>query len=290
VWRGARARLTVKIIIFGAGFLGHRLVASFPEAALLFTDITDLVALERAFAIHKPQIVINCAGKTGRPNVDWCESHPAETYASNTIGPLRLAEIAAARGAYLVHIGSGCIFYGPCPDHEGGWREEDRANPISLYSRSKYAADLLLSSLPDVCIARIRMPIDHVPGPRNLITKLAGYAQVIDVANSVTVVDDLVGALRRLIELRATGIFHVVNPGLMRHRDLLDLYRRKVDPSHAVAYIDTEALVERGLAMKARSNAHLASARMEALDIRLRPIAEALEQTMDVYARHGHAT
>jgi UDP-glucose 4,6-dehydratase len=272
------------LVIFGAGALGHRLAAAFPGTALLSTDITDPSALSRALGEHAPKVVINAAGKTGKPNVDWCETHQTETSTSNVIGPLRLAEAAAAAGAYLVHIGSGCIFYGPCPHHEGGWREDDPANPTGFYSRTKYAADLVLSQLPRTCIARIRMPIDRTPGPRNLITKLAAYREVIDVENSVTVVDDLVTALRRLIELRAEGVFHVTNPGLLRHKDLLGLYREMVDPSHRTTYIDAEELVRRGLAVKARSNAQLASLRLEALGIKLRPIDEALRETMRAYA------
>ena len=107
--------------------------------------------------------VINCAGKTGRPNVDWCETHQPETYRANVVGALTLADACAAEGAYLLHLGSGCIFYGPSP-HPGGWREDDFANPTAFYSRTKYAADLVLSRLPNVGIARLRMPIDGVPG------------------------------------------------------------------------------------------------------------------------------
>jgi dTDP-4-dehydrorhamnose reductase len=273
------------VVIFGAGFLGHRLAARIPGSALVLADITDPVALSKALAEHKPSVVINAAGKTGKPNVDWCETHQAETYRSNVIGALRVADAAAQAGAYLVHVGSGCIFYGPCPYRDGGWREEDPANPTAFYSRTKYAADLILSRLPGVCVVRIRMPIDDRPGPRNLITKLSAYREVVDVENSVTVVDDLIVALRGLVERRAEGVFHVTNPGVMRHRDLLGLYREYVDPSLRTRFISEEELVGRGLAAKARSNAVLESPRLEALGIHLRPIDEALRDTMLAYAK-----
>jgi len=274
-----------EVVIFGAGFLGHRLAAAFPGSALLSTDITDLSAVSRALGEHEARVILNAAGKTGRPNVDWCETHQEETYRSNVIGALCLAQAAAHAGAYLVHIGSGCIYYGLSPHPGGAWREDDVANPTAFYSRTKYAADLVLSRLPRVAIARIRMPVDSAPAPRNLITKLAAYPEVVDVANSVTVVDDLLTALRGLIERRAEGIFHVTNPGVMRHRDLLSLYRELVDPSHVVKLISEEELVTRGLAAKARSNAILESPRLDALGIRLRPIGEALRETMIAYAR-----
>lgn len=274
------------ILVFGRGFLGQRLARELPGAVLHPADIADETAVRAALADHRPEAVVNAAGKTGRPNVDWCETHQAETYRSNVEGPLVLARACAAAGAYLLHLGSGCIFYGPSPT-PGGWREDDFANPVSFYSRTKYAADLVLSKLPNVGIARLRMPIDSVPGPRNLITKLAGYKQVIDVENSVTVVDDLVAVVRGLVERRATGIFHATNPGTMRHRDLLALYRELVDPEHTYELIGEEALVSRGLAKLARSNCILRSERLAELGITMRPIETALRDVMLAYAENA---
>ncbi len=130
------------------------------------------------------------------------------------------------------------------------------------------------------------MPIDGRPGPRNLITKLAGYSQVIDVENSVTIVDDLVVVVRGLIERRAIGVFHATNPGTMRHADLLRMYREIVDPSHHFTLIREEELVSRGLATHARSNCILASPRLASLGIAMRPIDVALRETLLQYAKH----
>lgn len=270
-------------LIFGGGFLGERLARELPDAILSRVDITDRDAVDGAIFEARATAVVNCAGKTGRPNVDWCETHREATWRSNVLGPLVLAEACEAAGAYLLHVGSGCVFYGPSPS-PGGWREDDPANPISYYSRSKYAADLLLAPRPDVAVVRIRMPVDAAPHPRNLITKLAGYAQVIDVENSVTVIDDLVAAMRSLVAKRATGVFHVTNPGTMRHRDLLARYRELVDPSHRCELIEEGELVARGLALAPRSNCVLASSRLEALGIHLRPIDVALTDVMARYA------
>jgi dTDP-4-dehydrorhamnose reductase len=267
----------------GAGFLGQRLAASLPGTLLVRTDITDGVAVEGALREHAADAVINCAGKTGRPNVDWCETHQEETYRANVLGPLVLAEACRKQGAYLLHLGSGCIFYGPSPD-PAGWAEEDAANPSAFYSRAKYAADLVLSRLPNVGIARLRMPIDGAPGERNLITKLARYREVIDVENSVTVIEDLIGVVRGLLDRRATGIFHATNPGTMRHRELLALYRELVDPAHRSTLIGEGELVGRGLAAKARSNCVLTSRRLAEIGITMRPIEVALRDAMVKYA------
>lgn len=272
-----------RIVVFGPGFLGTRLARDLPSTTLSRADITDRRAIETVLAELAPQVVINAAGKTGKPNVDWCETHQIETYRSNVGGPLVLAEACAKRGIYLVHLGSGCIFYGPSATL-GGWREDDFANPSAFYSRTKYAADLVLSRLPNVAVLRLRMPIDSEPGPRNLITKLAQYKQVVDVENSVTVVEDLVSVIAGIIQKRATGVFHATNAGTMRHRDLLTLYRELVNPTHETELIGEADLVARGLAAKPRSNCVLASPRLDALGLGMRPIHIALLDTMTKFA------
>jgi 3,5-epimerase/4-reductase len=275
-----------RIVVFGAGFLGHRMAREIPGATLSRADITDGPAVVAALREAHADAAINAAGKTGRPNVDWCETHKDETYRSNVVGALTLASACAELGVHLVHLASGCVFYGPSPSPPG-WREDDHANPSGFYSRTKYAADLVLSRLPGVAVARLRMPIDDAPGDRNLITKLARFREVVDVENSVTVVADLVAATARLVEVRATGVFHVVNPGTMRHKDLLALYRELVDPEHRYELIGEDELVARGLALKARSNCILANTRLGELGITLRPISEALQDAMTKYARSG---
>lgn len=43
---------------------------------------------------YKPSHILNAAGVTGRPNVDWCEDHRLETIRSNVIGTLTIADLA----------------------------------------------------------------------------------------------------------------------------------------------------------------------------------------------------
>ena len=57
----------------------------------------------------QPTHVINCAGKTGRPNVDWCEDHKLETIESNVIGTLNLAKACHDRGIHCTVLATGCM-------------------------------------------------------------------------------------------------------------------------------------------------------------------------------------
>jgi len=153
-----------------------------------------------------------------------------------------------------------------------------------VYTRCKYAADLALSTLPRVGIARIRMPIDFIPSPHNLIDKLVSYPEVVDVVNSVTIVEDMIQVFHQLLEKRAAGIFHVTNPGAIGHREILSLYKELVDSAQVNNWVAEEELLARGLTKKIRSNTILQSENLNKLGITMRPIKAALRDTMRKYA------
>lgn len=274
----------MKILIIGNGWVGNTCLNAWDEAVMCEDKIHSTKDALAALEKYNPDVVLNAAGVTGKPNVDWCEDHQMETIKGNTLLPVYIAEACAEKDIYMLHIGSGCIFYGESSWDNGEWRAEDFANPTATYSRAKYAADLVLTTLPNVGIARIRMPLDSVPGPRNLITKLANYPKVIDVENSATVFDDMIDILYALLEKKAEGPFHVVNKGTIKHKEIMELYRKYVDPNHTCEWISNEDLVKQGLATKGRSNNFLDISRVEALGIEVRDIKVAVEDLMKKYA------
>jgi len=277
----------MKILIIGNGYVGNRCKNAWGEEAIIadghINSKEDILAL---LDKHKPDAVLNAAGSTGKPNVDWCETHQLETIVGNTKLPIILAEGCQEKGIYLLHMGSGCIFYGDSPHADKKWRESDMGNPTEVtYSRTKWAADLVLSTLDNGGIARIRMPIDWVPATRNLIDKITTYPKVIDVENSVTVLDDMIDVFYKLMEKKASGIFHVTNPGTLKHRETIALYEELVDPSHTNEWISGEDLVKQGLATKTRSNNFLASENLEKVGIQMRDVHVAIRDTMEKYAK-----
>jgi dTDP-4-dehydrorhamnose reductase len=273
----------MKILIIGNGYVGTRCSESWDDSILVGKRVTKLEDVLEFIDEHKPDAVLNAAGKTGKPNVDWCETHQMETIMGNTHLPILIAQACAMRNVYLLHIGSGCIFYGASPDPKG-WKEEDFGNPTAVYSRAKYAADLVLSTLPNVGIARIRMPMDDIPSERNIIDKLAKYSRIIDVENSLTVIPDMVKVFHQLMEKKAEGIFHVTNPGTVKHREIVELYKEMVDPNKTCEWISEDELVTDGLASKKRSTNTLQSNNLRNFGIEMRDAKEALRDIMKKYA------
>ncbi|MBI5222757.1 MAG: sugar nucleotide-binding protein [Candidatus Magasanikbacteria bacterium] len=276
----------MKILIVGNGYIGNRCLGEWRDAVLSDKKIKTKEDVLALLDEHKPDTVLNAGGVTGKPNVDWCETHQMETIVGNTLLPILIAQACQERGVYLLHIGSGCIFYGDSPHPDKKWREDDLGNPKEVtYSRTKWAADLVLTTMPNVGIARIRMPIDWMPAQRNLIDKLAAYPKIIDVENSVTIVDDMIDVFRQLLEKKATGIFHVTNPGTLKHREIIALYDELVDPNHKNEWITNDDLAKQGLATKGRSNNFLASENLRKLGIEMRDVHIAIRDTMKKYAK-----
>ena len=103
-----------------------------------------------------------------------------------------------------------------------------------------------------------------------------------DVENSVTVVPEMIKVFRQLLEKKATGIFHVTNPGSIKHREILEMYEEIVDPKHTNDWISEADLVKDGLAKKKRSNNVMQSENLEKLGIKMTPIKEALRAALKI--------
>lgn len=292
----------------GAGFVANHLP---------YKKITDRIALASGYIdqmldCSKPDILINCIGKTGRPNVDWCESHKEETAQANTVLPILLAEQCAKKSIRLIQIGSGCIYFGESPNvHytqgdgssmpdigwntkswtmvmpsikiDDGWKETDFANPQSFYSKTKYACDLILGEMKNVTTLRIRMPISSQNTSRNFINKIKGYKQVIDIPNSVTFMDDLAACVAWAIDKNQTGVFHVTNPEPLSAAQVMREYQKYV-PSHTFDLISGEQLDKMTVAK--RSNCILNGDKLRLAGFTMTPSQQALESCMAKYVKN----
>lgn len=285
------------VLLFGSrGYLGRKFLSMYPDAACPEADIADPQAVARALDEARPDVVINTAGKTGVPNVDWCEDHKRETLRSNVTGPLVLLEECAKRGIYWVHLGSGCIYEGEKGTkgkkgekgemEESGWTEDDEPNFTgSFYSRTKAMADRALRECcapidgkGDVLILRLRMPFDGTDHPRNLITKLRKFSRVLDVPNSITAIPDFLAAARTLIERRRTGIYHVVNDGAISLYRIMELYREIVDPAHTFERLLLGSLPQ--VVRAGRSNCILSTQKLKEEGIAVRPVEKAVREAL----------
>lgn len=182
----------------------------------------------------KPTHVFNAAGVTGRPNVDWCEDHRTETIKTNVTGTLTLADVCRQNGLLMMNFATGCIFEYDAEHPEGsgiGFKEEDTPNFAgSFYSKTKAMVEELLKEYDNVCTLRVRMPISSdLSNPRNFITKISRYNKVVNIPNSMTVLDELLPIAVEMAKRNLRGIYNFTNPGVVSHNEILEMYKEYIN-------------------------------------------------------------
>lgn len=149
-------------LLFGKnGWIGGKLIELLTAQGKTFhlaeSRTYNRESVEAEIEKFKPTHVLNAAGVTGRPNVDWCEDHKAETVRTNVVGCLNVADICAEKGIHHLLYATGCIFeYDDAHTIGGaGFTETDKPNfHHSYYSHTKVRGTLFCpkqSSIQPAC-------------------------------------------------------------------------------------------------------------------------------------------
>lgn len=256
---------TQKFLIFGgnSGWIGQQLVRMLKQQG--HTAICATSRLENREKViaeiehHNPDFIINAAGITGRPNVDWCEDHKEETIRANVLGILNLVDITGMKGIHLTNISTGCIYKYDEKHPLGsgiGFTEKDEPNFAgSFYSHTKIIIEKLINNYPHVLHLRLRMPIADDLTQRAFVGKIINHKKLINIPNSMAVMHDLLPLIIDMTQKKYTGIYNFVNPGTISHHEVIELYKKYIDPEHRYESFSVE---EQDRILKApRSNCEL---------------------------------
>jgi dTDP-4-dehydrorhamnose reductase len=136
------------ILILGAnGQVGTELQRSFADAGEVTAwdhrtaDLSRPEELRPLVAQLRPTVILNAAAYTA---VDRAESEPELAMTINAAAPRVLAEEAAKIDALLVHYSTDYIFDG---SKKTPWREDDPANPLNVYGRTKLAGEQAIKNV-----------------------------------------------------------------------------------------------------------------------------------------------
>lgn len=193
------------------------------------------VQVEAEILSHQPDRILCLIGRThgpGHSTIDYLEQKGklVENVRDNLYSPVVLALLGKKHGIHVTYLGTGCIFtYSP---YAITFEEKDQPNFFgSCYSTVKGFTDRLMHFFDDsVLNLRIRMPIVGYHHPRNFITKITNYAKICSIQNSMTVLEDMIPALVELVKQKTTGTVNLTNPGTIEHNEILELYKKHVDP------------------------------------------------------------
>ncbi|HTX21450.1 MAG TPA: sugar nucleotide-binding protein [Candidatus Aquilonibacter sp.] len=315
------------ILLLGAsGYIGEAFASELQRRGKAFVplsrrqvDYTHFDSLVDLLAAEKPEFVINAAGYTGKPNVDACELAKADTLAGNTLLPQTIAHACAVANIPWGHVSSGCIFSGAkivegsgtraekdltkpelralvekSPDKIHGFTETDMPNfsfrdgPCSFYSGSKALGEEAMAGIGCSYIWRLRIPFDEFDGARNYLSKVQRYAKVYDNVNSISHRADFVRACLDLWETRAPfGIYNVTNPGFVTTREVVGMIEKSLMPARKFEFWESDEEFYKIAAKTPRSNCVLNVSKLLATGVKVRPVGEALEDSLKNWKREN---
>jgi dTDP-4-dehydrorhamnose reductase len=283
-------------------------------------DATRFDSLHSWLREHKPRFVLSCAGYTGKPNVDACESDRAGTLIGNVVLPQTIAQACAANGIPWGHVSSGCIYSGArirqlngsiqaekdltplhlrdivenSPERVVGFTEEDAPNfsfrdgPCSFYSGTKALGEEAIAHAGQGYVWRLRIPFDHVDSPRNYLTKLQTYPKVYDNFNSISHRGDFARACIESWEKQIPfGTYNVTNPGFVSSRQVIALIQKRFPASHRFEFWDSDEEFYRVAAKTPRSNCIMNPGKLIAAGVQLRSVEDALEESLRNWEAKG---
>lgn len=159
-------------------------------------------------------------------DVDRCEIEPDRAMEMNAHAVGRAATVAARNDAVFLTLSTDYVFDG-CKGSP--YTEDDAADPLSAYGRSKLEGErLVAASAARAFVVRtcgVYGPSKSAHGRRPFLDRvlMGGDGQPMQVVNDVVVsptfAGDLADVLRRLIETGPCGLYHAANDGAVSWYD-----------------------------------------------------------------------
>jgi dTDP-glucose 4,6-dehydratase len=293
----------MKVLVYGhAGWIGNQFVEILKKNninhVLGTVRVDDTPSLLQELDAILPSHVVSFIGRThGKigekvyPTIDYLENPGklVENVRDNLFSPISLALACKERGIHCTYLGTGCIFNysntsevverGGVDEHK--FNEDDLPNFFgSSYSIVKGFTDRLMHQLCALNL-RIRMPIVAEENSRNFITKILSYSNVCSVPNSMSVLDELLPIVLKMMESGVTGTVNLTNPGVITHNEILEMYQKHIDPSFTWTNFSIEE--QRKILMCDRSNNWLDTSVLEKFAPEVRHIKDAVEDTINKY-------
>jgi len=307
------------LLLGGTGYIGEAFVAELQRRQKPFTnlsrkqvDYTRFDALLEFLRAKKPEFVINCAGFTGKPNVDACELDKAGTLLGNALLPQTIANACLAVGIPWGHISSGCIYSGAKIATNGsvhaekdmtkpelhalaeakspavlGFTEQDTPNfsfrdlPCSFYSGTKALGEEIINGIGQSYVWRLRIPFDEFDNKRNYLSKVQRYSKVYENVNSISHRADFAKACLDLWDRRAAfGTYNVTNPGYVTTRHVVELIEKHLKPARKFEFWQNDEEFYKVAAKTPRSNCVMDVSKLLATGVNIRPVEEALEDSL----------
>jgi len=172
--------------------------------------LDDPLAMYELFAAERPALILHCAGVC---DVEKCEQSPEFAYSVNVDGMQLLIDHAPPE-ARIVYCSSDHVFSGDT----GPYDEASPTDPVSVYGKTRVAAERLLAARPNSLIVRAGLWIGPSATGRNGHLDWLRYRHrrqlpmtvVADELRSAMWAEDAARRVWALARSTTTGIRHLV--------------------------------------------------------------------------------
>lgn len=175
-------------------------------------DLLDSDRVCQVLKQYKPQAIIHTAAIT---NVDTCHERQEDCWKMNVEATRFLKEYCEELDIHLIYLSTDFVFDG----FNGPYREEDLPNPISVYGKSKLAAEQVVQQKKDkwtivrtILVYGILKDMSRsniILWAKNALEKKQAIKVVDDQWRMPTLAEDLAWACLQIARLKATGIYHI---------------------------------------------------------------------------------
>lgn len=114
--------------------LGTRFKQNFDDPNFVSLDLSNANNMKEVFDSFKPDVVYACAALA---NVDYCETHPDESFSTNYDSVKKLVDISNLNNSRFIFLSTDYIFNG----QEGPYPEEADPDPINVYGKHKLMSE-----------------------------------------------------------------------------------------------------------------------------------------------------
>ena len=308
------------ILLLGAtGYIGEAFVTELRRRKKEFitlsrsqVDYSRFDLLLEFLRTKKPSFVANCAGYTGKPNVDACELDKAGTMIGNALLPQTIAHACAAAGIPWGLVSSGCVYSGAKISENGkvrtekdltkpelhalaenkspsiiGFTEEDAPNfsfrdlPCSFYSGTKALGEEAMAGIGQSYVWRLRIPFDEFDSKRNYLSKVQRYVKAYENVNSISHRAEFASICLDLWERRAPfGVYNLTNTGYVTTRHVVALIEKHLKPARKFEFWANDDEFYKVAAKTPRSNCIMDVSKVLSTGIKVRSVEEALEHSL----------
>ncbi len=176
-------------------------------------DVRDRDQVMKMIDRVRPDMVLHLAAET---DVDRCEREVDHAYRSNMVGTLNIALACQAYNIELVYVSTAGVFDGANPEP---YTEFDAANPLTVYAKSKYEGEKIVTSLLSrYYIARAGWMFGGRARDKKFVGRIVQLCQtqpeilaVSDKVGNPTYASDMLGMIKALSTTGLYGLYHVVN-------------------------------------------------------------------------------